>query len=203
MDQRSTFRRSVLVALLALAICYWASPYLSAIRFAEAAAAGNVEDVLHRIDAKRLKASFARQIVRAYASTDSGFQSLPTEARQGVSLVAAAYVEAMLSEHLTPGAVAMALSGISSPDIRTIELPRIGDWGAAWQIFNASGFTGPVNFVVDVPSVELGQVRLVFRFLGTGWRLASVTLPQPTVRQLIDRLRTQIEQTPDHSKSST
>lgn len=124
-----------LAAMVALGLAYWTSPYFSAVRFAQAARASDVQGVLSRIDASRVRASFARQIVRAYAGTDSGFAALPTEARVGVSLAASAYVEAMLAQHLTPEAVAQALSGRMEQRNRPVELPSIGAWGDVWGSF--------------------------------------------------------------------
>lgn len=182
-----------LTILVALGAAYWASPYFSAVRFAQAARAGDVQGVLSRIDASRVRASFARQIVRAYASTDTGYLALPTEARVGVSLAASAYVEAMLAQHLTPEAVAQALSGKREQRNQPVRLPSIGAWGDAWEVFSASGFTRPATFAVDIPKTEAGPIRLLFGFFGTGWKLTSVQLPEASMRLVINELRTQIK----------
>lgn len=182
-----------LVALLVLGLCYWASPYLALVSFAETARSGDVRGVMERIDARRLRASFARQIVRAHAETEPGFLSLPTEARQAASLAAAAYVEAMLAEQLTPDLVARALSGGPAAAGRKIALPTVRDWGNAWELFKAAGFTGPAAFAVDLPTDEFGQIRLGFRLSASGWLLASVVLPRPTIRQILDEVRARLK----------
>jgi hypothetical protein len=181
------------VILVAVGIAYWASPYISAIRFAQAARSGDVQDVLSRTDAERVRASFARQIVRAYASTDSGFLALPTEARVGVSLAASAFVEAMLAQHLTAEAVAQALSGKRQQSDRKVELPSIAGMGNAWEVFTASGFIRPAAFAVDIPKTEVGPIRLLFGFFGANWKLTSVQLPDASMRQVIDELRAQVK----------
>ncbi|WP_186420231.1 DUF2939 domain-containing protein [Bosea sp. CS1GBMeth4] len=191
--RRRRWSRLALVAILVLGLGYWASPYVALARFAGAARSGNVAEVLERIDARRLRASFARQIVRAHAATEPGFLSLPAEARQGASIAAAAYVEAMLAEQLTPELVAQALSGRPAAAARKIELPTIREWGNAWELFNAAGFTGPAAFAVDLATDEFGQIRLVFRSSVSGWLLASVVLPRQTIRQIIDEVRARLK----------
>lgn len=71
----------VLGVTLVAAIGYWLSPYLAAMRFAQAANAGSAEALLARVDIPALRAAAARQVVRAYIARDPQTRSLDPLAR--------------------------------------------------------------------------------------------------------------------------
>ncbi|MCV9939366.1 DUF2939 domain-containing protein [Boseaceae bacterium BT-24-1] len=196
--RRPRWRLRVALGIVAAALAgYWLSPYLSVTRFAFAANAGATEEVLARTDLPALRASFARQIVRAYIARQPQTRSLDPLARQVVASVATGYVDAIIAEHLTPQAIAGLLSArgrgpqpggflgqgmaLPSPDLQ-----------GAWDLFSNSGFDGLASFAVALPASDAAsedRYRLRFGLSGLRWRLRAVELPQAALDRLADELK--------------
>lgn len=191
------------IAVVLAAIAYWASPYIGVARLALAANAGSTQAVLQRIDAPALRASFSRQIVRAYIARNPQTRDLDPLARQLVSSVAAGYVEALIAEHLTPEAIAglIARQGRAADAGgligREIVLPRMDDLSGIWALFGNAGFDGPASFAVSAPasagSAAEDGYRLRFHIAGWSWKLRAVDLPQETLIRLADELKARNE----------
>lgn len=183
--------------IAAVLIGYWLSPYLSATRFALAANAGASEEILARVDLRALRASFARQIVRAYLAREPQTRSLDPMARRLVGNVATGYVEAIIAEHLTPQAIATLVSARGAAAQpggllgRGVALPSF-DLTGAWTLFASSGFDGPASFAVDLPArdeASANRYRLRFGLSGLRWMLQAVELPQTALDKLADELK--------------
>jgi hypothetical protein len=197
---RRRFGVYVLLALMLLAFGYWLSPYVAAVSFALAVQSGSSEAVTARIDLASLRNNFARQIVRAYAARNPQTKSLDPLARQAVSGVAAGYVSGIISDYLTPEAIAELLrQGRSSARAgellgQGVPLPRIDGLRQAWQLFAVSGFASPTSFSVEPASATGGKgYRLIFGLDGAGWPLKAVDLPEETLGRFADELSARIE----------
>lgn len=190
--------------LLAILLGYWLSPYIGAARLAYAANAGATGEVLARTDLPALRVSFARQIVRTYLSRHPQARGLDPLARQVVAGVATGYVDALISEHLTPEAIAALLSargsapqggGLLGPGVT---LPRGDRLGDAWTLFMNSGFDGLTSFAVTVPPNEASAgeqdtYRLRFGLSGWRWKLRALELPQVVLGRLADELKSRTD----------
>ncbi len=173
-------------------LVYWASPYVAVTRFAQSAARGETTALMDRIDIKRLRNSFARQIVRAYPVDPRLVAGLDPIARQAADLIAVAYVDAIITDHFNRDAILRTLghSGQpTAPRASDFPLPSLRSFGGAWDIFLASGFTGPVTFVVDAPTENGSTYSLGFRLIGGSWRLVSFGLPREIIEQAITVLK--------------
>lgn len=196
---RRRYGLALALAIALLAAGYWLSPYIAVARFALAANAGATEAVVQRIDFAQLRSSFARQIVRAYIARNPPARDLDPLSRQALSSVASGYVSAIIADYLTPEAIADLLAGRQTAS-RAAELPagaalpRIDGLGEAWQLFLASGFTGPMSFAVAVPvDADLGsRYGLQFGLSGTSWLLRAIALPEAALNRLADELKARI-----------
>jgi hypothetical protein len=196
-------RRFGLYALLVLAMLafgYWLSPYVAAVRFALAVQSGSSEAVTSRIDLPSLRNAFARQIVRAYMARNPQAKALDGLARQAVGSVAAGYVSGIISEYLTPEAIAELLrQGRSSSRAGELlgegaPLPRIEGLRHAWQLYGASGFITPTSFAVEPAAATGGKgYRLIFGLDGVGWPLKAVDLPEETLGRFAGELAARID----------
>lgn len=189
--------RIALGVVAAILIGYWLSPYLSVTRFALAADAGATEEILARTDLPALRASFARQIVRAYLARQPQTRSLDPVARQVVASVATGYVDAIIAEHLTPQAIASLVSARGAT-VRPGGLLGQGlalpspDLQGAWTLFANSGFDGLASFAVVFPAraeASKDDYRLRFGLNGLRWMLRAVELPQAALERLADELK--------------
>jgi hypothetical protein len=190
--------------LLAILFGYWLSPYVAATRFALAANAGASDEVLARADLPALRAAFARQIVRTYLSRYPRARGLDPLARQVVASAAAAYVDAIIAEHLTPEAITTLLGARGAAAQagallgRGVTLPRVDGLGDAWTLFANSGFDGLASFAVAIPPQEVaadGQdaYRLRFGLAGMRWKLRALELPQTVLARLADELKSRTD----------
>lgn len=190
--------------LLAILFGYWLSPYVAATRFALAANAGASDEVLARADLPALRAAFARQIVRTYLSRYPRARGLDPLARQVVASAAAAYVDAIIAEHLTPEAITTLLGARGAAAQagallgRGVTLPRVDGLGDAWALFANSGFDGLASFAVAIPPQEVaadGQdaYRLRFGLVGMRWKLRALELPQTALARLADELKSRTD----------
>lgn len=179
--------------MIGIGAVYWASPYIAAVRFARAAAQGDVEAVVDRLDLPRIRNSFARQIVRAYPIDAALVASLDPAARHAAGLIAITYVDAIIAEHLNPDVVAGLLANRQGEAARGTagdwNLPSIRNFDGAWDVFMSSGFIGPTSFSAETPPNPEGRYRLGFRLIGGKWRLVSIGLPASVVERAIDKLR--------------
>lgn len=187
-------RVSKVIALTAViaAVVYWCSPYLAVARFANEAERGDNAAVIQRLDIPRLRNSFARQIVRAYPVDPGLVSSLDPVTRQAAGLVAVAFVDAIIEKHFTPEAILRVLAarrGSPLAGAAGVSLPTMLALGGAWDIFMASGFTGPVSFSVEAKAEAGGIYRLGFRFIGGTWRMVSFGLPSDVIAQTITLLK--------------
>jgi hypothetical protein len=192
-NRRILTTSAITVALALLA--FWASPYWAMARFSRDAGQGDTKALLAQIDVPRLRTSFARQIVRAYPIDPAVVASLDPAARHAASLVAVAYVDAIIAEHLTPEAIADAIGGGEAAGARlgSVRLPTMQRLGGAWDIFMSSGFTGPVSFVIEVNADQGETYQLGFRFIGGSWRLVSLGLPNSVIERLIEELKARLK----------
>jgi hypothetical protein len=186
----------VLGLILAAAIGYWLSPYLATVRFAQAANAGSAEAVLARTDIPALRASVARQVVRAYIARDPQTRTLDPLARSVLAGVAASYLDAIIAEQVTPE----ALAGLLRREVRPgsllgegVALAAPQRFSEAWALFARSGFDGLTSFVLVPPPEPTGEYRLRFGLSGWRWRLRAIELPQPVLVRLVDEFRARRE----------
>lgn len=197
---RRRYGRAILLVAALFAAGYWLSPHVAVARLALAAQAGAPDAVLRRVDLPQVRASFARQIVRAYMARNPPLRGLDPLSRNMVGNVASGYVNAIISEHLTPEAIAGLLAGRSRSDVAEIlpggaALLRLDRLGAAWDLFRASGFTGPASFAVAVPT-EAGPDRrfgLRFGLSGTSWLLRAIILPEAALSRFADELKARLD----------
>lgn len=183
---RERLSRFAIIAGLLVGLFYWASPYVAAVRLAQAAKRGDVEAVVSCFDVPRIRISLARQIVRAYPVDQALAAALDPVARQAAGLVAVTYVDAMIAEHFSAETLAAALAGQdSSVSGSSVKLPVITELGGAWDIFMRSGFTGPVSFAIDIEAGDGSLLRLGFRWIGSTWRLVSFGLPREVIVEAI------------------
>lgn len=197
---RGRLGRHVLILVAVLGFAYWLSPYVAAVRFALAVQSGSSEAVTARIDLPAVRNAFARQIVRTYLGRNPQTKGLDGLARQAVGSVATGYVSAIVSEYLTPEAIADLLrQGRSSSRAGALlgegaPMPRIVGLSQAWQLYRASGFGGPTSFIVE-PAASTGAkgYRLIFGLDGLGWPLKAADLPDETLNRLADELSARID----------
>lgn len=197
---RRRYGLAAAVTIAVLALGYWLSPYVAVARFALAANAGDTQAVAQRIDFAQLRSNFARQIVRAYMARNPQARDLDPLSRQALSSVAGGYVSAIIADYLTPEAIADLLADRRNAS-RAAELlpgaalPRVDGLGQAWQLFLASGFTGPASFTVEVPVDAAPGSRYGLRFglSGASWLLHAVALPEAGLNRLADELKGRIE----------
>jgi hypothetical protein len=189
---RSRLGKFVAVSAMIAAAAYWASPYVAVSRFAQAVDRGDTAAVLERLDLLRLRISLARQIVRAYPVSPALIESIDPAARHAAGLVAVTYLEAVIAENFPPEAILRVLntrSGAETAGNMRISLPPARALGGAWDIFLASGFSGPVSFTVEADTDTGASYRLGLRFIGGTWRLVSLGLPSEVVQQAVARLK--------------
>lgn len=198
---RRRFGRFIAVIIVLAGLGYWISPYVAIARFASAANAGRTEAVLARIDVDDLRASFARQIVRAYVARNPQARNLDPMSRQVVASVIGGYVTAIVSDYLTLDAIAELMTR-QRPPVRAgdmlgtgFALPRLDSWRDAWAVFRAAGFTGPTRFTLESdPAIAPGErFRLHFGLKDWSWLLRSVELPESVLNRLADELKTRID----------
>lgn len=198
---RRRYGRVILLIAAVLAAGYWLSPYVAVARLASAVQAGAGEAVLQRIDLPGVRASFSRQIVRAYMARNPPIRGLDPLSRNMVGNVASGYVNAIISEHLTPETiVALLAGGGSRPGATEImpggaALPRLDRLGAAWELFLAAGFTGPASFAVAVPADAEPDRRfdLQFGLSRTSWLLRAIILPEAALSRFADELKSRLD----------
>lgn len=192
---RNTILKWLLVGCAFCAVGFWASPYVAATRFAKAAASGDADAIVQRIDVPRLRMAFARQIVRAYPVDPVIASALDPAARYGANLVAVSYVDALIAEHLTSEAIVRLISAQPVQSVGSaasaLNLPSMQRIGGAWDVFISSGFTGLVTFAVDVPAQPEGNYRLGFRLVDGTWKLASLGLPAGVLTRAVELLKQQ------------
>lgn len=183
-------RRLLAAGVLIAGTAYWASPYVAAVRLAQAAKRGDIEAVVSRFDVPRIRMSLARQIVRAYPVDQALAAALDPVARHAAGVVAVTYVDAMIAEHFSAETLAAALAGHdSSVSNSSVRLPGITELGGAWDVFMRSGFTGPVSFAIDIEANEGSPLRLGFRWIGGTWRVVSFGLPREVIVEAIRLLK--------------
>ncbi|WID98034.1 DUF2939 domain-containing protein [Bosea vestrisii] len=197
-------RRSVKVLLgilVALLIGYWLSPYVGVARFLMAAQTGRGEEVLGRVDLPAVRGALAKQVVRAYVAREPQMRELDPLARRVVSGAAVGYVDAIIAEHMTPEAITALLAARnagsrSGTGPAGLTLPRAGEFAGAWDLFAASGFDGPADFVVVLPQAtdanEAERYRLRFGLKGWRWQLRAIELPSATISRLVEELKARV-----------
>jgi len=182
--------RLLAVGVLIAAVAYWASPYVAAVRLAEAAKRRDIEAVVSRFDVPRIRISLARQIVRAYPVDQALAAALDPVARQAAGVVAVTYVDAMIAEHFSAETLAAALAGHDrSVSGSSVKLPGLMELDSAWSVFMRSGFTGPVSFAIDIEASDGSLLRLGFRWIGGTWRVVSFGLPREVIGEAIRLLK--------------
>lgn len=187
---RKRFSRFAIVAGLLVGLIYWVSPYIAAVRLAQAAKRGDIEAVVSRFDVPRIRISLARQIVRAYPVDQALAAALDPVARQAAGVVAVTYVDAMIAEHFSAETLAAALAGHdSSVSGSSVKLPGLMELDSAWSVFMRSGFTGPVSFAIDIEASDGSFLRLGFRWISGTWRMVSFGLPREVIGEAIRLLK--------------
>jgi len=198
---RRRFGRILAAVVLLAGLGYWISPYVAVARFASAAHAGRTEALLARIDVDDLRASFARQIVRAFVARNPQARGLDPMSRQMVASVIGGYVTAIVSDHLTLDAIAGLLTrqriSTGAGDILGTgsAFPRLESWRDVWAAFGAAGFTGPTRFSLesDMAAAHGERFRLHFGLKEWSWLLRSVELPESVLNRLADELKMRID----------
>jgi len=179
------------MAFAALVAAYVTSMAISTSRLIDAARAGDGAEVLARTDIGRVKRSLTEQIIDAY------LERVGKGAKATTVLVANTYgaslADAMLSKLLTADNLRQLLAtGSAGSGSETLAIPPI----SAIDPRNALAFLPrlfPVNIVqmgIRVSEATSGDdyAAVSLRFDGTGWRLATITMPKGRVRELASSL---------------
>jgi hypothetical protein len=182
-----------LIALVAIALAYAASPYIAVARFALDVKSGRVERVVQWIDAPRLRQSLASQVVRAYAARSGPIKTMGTFDRRLAGMVAAGYLNALMAEQFPPERIAAMVLGQRDAFAgdAAAQLPALVSLDL--HLLGSAGFTRLNRFALDLPHMEGSPTRLVFGLSRAGWRLRSVILPKAIVESLAERLMLQLQ----------
>jgi hypothetical protein len=148
-----------------LLLVYAASPYVSFCRFTKAVQSGDSAAISSRVDFPAVRGSLKKQLVARFAATT-------TRHKQWLNL-GPTLIDVIVDAYVTPDGIAALLSNPEA--LKTLKSPQQfrfspGKAGASSKIKYAF-FTGPRTFVVDRE-----EMKLRFRFTGTGWKLIDLDL---------------------------
>lgn len=181
-------RVAVVVIVLALIVAgSVTSMAVSTSRLVDAARAGDGTEVLARTDLNRVKRSLTEQIIDAY------LERIGKGAKATTVMIANTYgaslADAMLSKFLTAENLTQLLStGGAGSGVENFALPPI----SAIDAKDALRFL-PRLFIINIlqMGIRLSEATdgdeyaaVSLRFDGTGWKLATITLPKGKIREL-------------------
>lgn len=180
---------AALVALLALWITYFASPYYALYRLARAVEEGNVAELADRINIRAIRASLARAVAaNLTAESSGGIASADAQLAANTMLALAdPYLQALVS----PAGLARLLrsgpsGGADGAPIgaKPVSLDSLGAFLAA------SSWRGFRNVYVLLPpgAPPPARYRLRMRFAHLKWRLVSIELPAELRRRIAEEL---------------
>jgi len=178
------------VALFILVAAYWGWALGGAAQLGSAAARGDAEAVMERVDLQALIRSLSSQVARAFLDRRPELQKLEP-LPQRVFLNAAA-AEMLLRALMTPDAIAALLSqgrvgaqGAGSEAGKLWAMPSLGEaiHARPLQVLLHSYFDGPRSFVVGLDSPD-GRYRLHMNLSGLIWRLSGVDIPEPAAARI-------------------
>lgn len=170
---RPPYRGKLIAILVGVFLIYAASPYYSVWRFREAVRRHDVDGIAARVDFPAVRGSLKKQLRDHFlgALTDKQKERLTEFFRTSVNDP----LDQLLDAYITPEGISAL---ISNPDpvknANSIsELPSLGRSAGEidWSTFKPAFFTGPGDFAVDHK-----DIKLRFRFTGTGWKLHTLDL---------------------------
>jgi hypothetical protein len=173
---RPRYRGKLIALLVGLFVLYAASPYYSIWRFGESVRAHDLNGISARVDFPSVRGSLKKQLRDHFlgALSDKQKQRLTEFFRTSVNDP----LDQLLGAYITPEGISAL---ISNPDpIKNAssisELPSLGRSAGEidWSTFRQAFFTGPGDFAVDHK-----DIKLRFRFTGTGWKLHALDLQLP------------------------
>src|SRR5438552_5090882 len=159
------FIRWVVVILIVLLLVYGASPYFSFWRFTAAIRSRDSAAINVRVDFPAVRISLKKQLVARFAHATSGHKRW---SRLGPTLI-----DAIVDVYATPDGIAAllanpgALKNLQAPEQFRFTTGKNANWSKVKYAF----FTGPRTFLVDRE-----EIKLQFRFTGSGWRLNAIEL---------------------------
>jgi hypothetical protein len=176
------------LVLVTLLVAYWGFALFGASQVA-AAASGNTDVLMQKIDLPALRHSLAHQIVQAYLRQNSKTEHLTGLAGNLAGALGGTVADAMLQDVLTPQNLASLLKqgqlSRGTKTTTTIQMPPLGDVfkGSILQALTSAHFDGPFDFVVDLGhGDDLYGVHLHLESFD--WRVAGLDLPPTLTDQL-------------------
>jgi Protein of unknown function (DUF2939) len=157
-------RWTAIVCLL-VPLVYAASPYVSFWRFTEAVRSGDSAAISSRVDFPAVRGSLKKQLVARFAGTSASHKRW---LNLGPTLI-----DAIVDAYVTPDGIAALLSNPQA--LKNLQSPQQFRFspgkGEASSKIKYAFFTGPRTFLVDRE-----EMKLRFRFTGTGWKLIDLDL---------------------------
>jgi len=158
--------RWLVIILIALLLVYGASPYFSFWRFTAAVRSRDFTAINAHVDFPSVRASLKKQLVARFVRATSGHKRWSR--RLGPTLI-----DAIVDVYATPDGIAAllanpgALKNLQTPEQFRFTTGKNANWSKVKYAF----FTGPRTFLVDRE-----EIKLQFRFTGSGWRLNAIEL---------------------------
>jgi hypothetical protein len=157
--------RWIAILCVLLVLAYAASPYVSFWRFSQAVRSGDSAAISSRVDFPAVRGSLKKQLVARFAAKT-------TRHKQWLNL-GPTLIDAIVDAYVTPDGIAALISNPQAlKDLKSPQEFRFstGKAGVPSKIKYAF-FTGVRSFVVDRE-----EMKLRFRFTGTGWKLIDLDL---------------------------
>jgi Protein of unknown function (DUF2939) len=157
--------RWIAFVCVVLLLLYGASPYFSFWRFTMALRSGNSAAISARVDFPAIRSSLKKQLAARFAHATTGHKRW--------SQLGPTLIDAIVDAYATPDGIAALLSNPGA--LKSLQAPQQFRFSTGkavnWLNVKYAFFTGPRSFEVDRE-----EIKLRFRFRGTGWQLNDLDL---------------------------
>lgn len=181
------------IALAIVAASYAGSAIAGLNGLIEAVRARDADAVVSHVDLERVRKSLVAQIVAAYLDRIGQDKRVNTRDQWIAGTVGGTVADAMLAKVLMPENIVRVLHDghlPASEERPEIQVPRLSDLNVR-NIAETVSRVRLVNsgeFAVRLSHADSEFYGIRMRFAGTGWRLATIELPQSVLRQIVDKL---------------